>query len=260
MEENQAFATVAGDVIVWPNLNKLIAKGALATHYYGNTHPSIGNYFMLTTGQILTTDDASKKVWDVDSIARRMISAGVSFRVYAEGIPQGYVGGNTGQYLVRHNPFALLSDVADSPSTANKYIWPFTQFASDVANNTLPQFSFIIPNIMDDAHNGTPMQADTWLQSRVLGPVSASAAFKSGGDGILTVLFDESIDPDTTNGGGRVAAVFWGPVVKTAYLQSSSTVYQHQNMLATWMAALDLPNPPGQAASAALMGEFFVQN
>jgi acid phosphatase len=259
MEENQPFAAVAGDVVVWPNLNKLIARGALATHYYANTHPSIGNYFMLTTGQILTTDDASTKVWNADNIARRMISAGVSFKVYAEGAPQGYVGGNTGQYVVRHDPFALLSDVAGSATTADKYIWPFTQFASDVANNALPQFSFIIPNLMDDAHNGTPMQADSWLQSKVAGPLAANAAFKSGGDGILTVLFDESIDADTTNGGGHVVAMFWGPLVKAAYVQGSTTVYQHQSMLATWMAALDLPNPPGQAANAPVMSEFFVQ-
>ena len=29
-----------------------------ATQYFANTHPSIGNYFMLTTGQLVTNDDA----------------------------------------------------------------------------------------------------------------------------------------------------------------------------------------------------------
>ncbi len=38
---------------------------------------------------------------------------GVTFRIYAEGITQGYVGGDTGLYLIRHNPFAMLSDVAE---------------------------------------------------------------------------------------------------------------------------------------------------
>ena len=259
MEENEPFAAVAGDVLLWPNLNKLIAQGALATNYYADAHPSIGNYFMLTTGQILTTDDGSTKIWNADSIARRMISAGVTFKVYAEGATQGYTGGNTGQYVIRHDPFALLSDVADSPNSAKQYIWPFTQLATDIANNALPQFSFIIPNLMDDAHNGTPMQADSWLQSKVVGPISGTAAFKAGGDGILTVLFDESIETDTTHGGGHVAALFWGPLAKVGYRQNSSTLYQHQSMLATWMAALDLPNPPGQAANAPVMSEFFVQ-
>ena len=115
MEENQSYSTVVG-ATGWPNLNALIAHGALPTNYYADSHPSIGNYFMLTTGQLLTTDDNSTQVFDVDNIARRMLSAGVTFRVYAEGITQGYTGGNTGLYLIRHNPFAMLSDVASNPA------------------------------------------------------------------------------------------------------------------------------------------------
>ena len=64
-----------------------------APHPFANTHPSIGNYFMLTTGQVLTNDDNSTTVWNVDNFARHMLSSGVSFRIYAEGIPNGYVGG-----------------------------------------------------------------------------------------------------------------------------------------------------------------------
>src|SRR5579872_1328410 len=51
MEENQSYATVVGNTSAWPNLNALMTSGALPTNYYANAHPSIGNYFMLTTGQ-----------------------------------------------------------------------------------------------------------------------------------------------------------------------------------------------------------------
>ena len=259
MEENQGYATVVGNTTDWPNLNNLIGNGALATNYYANSHPSIGNYFMLTTGQLLTTDDSSTIVWNVDNLARRMLDSGVSFKIYAEGIPQGYVGGDTGLYLIRHNPFAMLSDVADNPQVANECIWPFTQFAADLASGALPEFSYIVPNVDDDAHNGTPLQADTWLQTNVIAPLSNSAAFASGGDGALIVDFDEAADADTTNGGGHVAPVLWGPNVKAGYRQSSTTVYQHQSMLLTVMDALRLANPPGAAANAPSMAEFFVQ-
>ena len=117
MEENTSYADVVRNS-AWPNLNQLIGNGALATNYYANSHPSIGNYFMLTTGQLLTTDDSSTQVFNVDNIARRMLSSGATFRVYAEGITQGYTGGNTGLYLIRHNPFAMLSDVKRELSTA----------------------------------------------------------------------------------------------------------------------------------------------
>lgn len=259
MEENQSYSSVVGDTAEWPNLNKLIAKGALPTNYYANSHPSIGNYFMLVTGQILTTDDSSTTVWSVDNIARRMLAAGIPFKVYAEGIVQGYVGGDTGTYLVRHNPFALLSDVADSSTVANQVIWPFSQFAIDLANGALPAFSFVVPDVNDDAHDGTPLEADSWLQTKVVTPLSNVAAFQSGGDGILSVVFDEALTSDATYGGGHVNVALWGPDVKVGYTQASTTIYQHESMLRTWMEALGLPNPPGAAANAPSMSEFFVQ-
>lgn len=258
MEENTGYSSVVGNG-GWPNLNSLIAHGALATHDYANSHPSIGNYFMLTTGQILTTNDSSTQVWNVPSLARQMLAAGVKFRVYAEGISQGYVGGNTGAYLVRHNPFALLSDIHNNATVANQVIWPFSQFAKDLASGNLPEFSFIVPNVNDDAHNGSPQQADSWLQSNVVEPLANDRAFQPGGDGMLVVGFDEAADSDTSYGGGHISPVFWGPIVRDGYRQQSSTIYQHQSLLLTIDRALGLPNPPGAAAKAPAMGEFFVQ-
>ena len=258
MEENSEYSSVVGSS-AWPNLNSLMAHGALPTHYYANTHPSIGNYFMLTTGQILTNNDNSTQVWNVPNIARQMLGAGIRFRVYAEGITQGYVGGNTGLYLVRHDPFALLSDVADNATVAKQVIWPFAQFSKDLASGTLPEFSFIVPDVDDDAHNGTPQQADAWLQKNVVELLSNDAAFQQGGDGMLVVDFDEGATSDTAYGGGHVSPVLWGPIIKDAYRQESSTIYQHQSMLLTIEKALGLSNPPGTSAKAPAMGEFFVQ-
>lgn len=259
MEENQSYSTVVGNTTGWPNLNNLIKAGALATNYYADFHPSIGNYFMLTTGQSLTLNDGSTQIWNVDNIARHMISAGVSFRVYAEGITNGYLGGNTGLYVIRHNPFAMLSDIANSPKVANQVMWPFTQFAMDASSGALPEFSFIIPNINDDAHNGTPSQADAWLQANVVAPLSKYSSFQPGGNGVLIIDFDEAVTSDTTHGGGHVAATFWGPGAKSGYTQTSSTVYQHESMLHTIMSELGLSNPPGAAANAPSMSEFFVK-
>lgn len=259
MEENQSYSTVAGNSAAWPNLNRLINNGAAPTNYYADTHPSIGNYFMLTTGQVLTNNDSSVKVWNVDNVARRMLAAGVSFRVYAVGIGRGYLGGDTGSYVIRHNPFAMLSDVAGNPMVANETIWPFSQFAADVANGTLPAFSYIVPDLYEDAHNGTPAQADSWLQTNVVSRLANDAAFAPGGDGVLIVGFDEAADSDKAHGGGHVAAVLWGPIVKVGYQQTTATLYQHESLLSTVMQLLGLQNPPGAAATAPVMSEFFVQ-
>lgn len=260
MEENQEYNTVVGNTAVWPNFNKLIAQGALPTNYYSNMHGSISDYFMLTCGQILTDNDSDTQVWNVDNIARRMLAANVSFRVYAEGITQGYVGDDVGLYVVRHDPFALYSDIANNPTVAMQVMWPFTQFAADLAAGKLPEFSYIVPDIDDDAHTGTPQQADSWLEANVIKPLSANPAFQKGGDGVLIVDFDEGALSDTTHGGGHIAPVLWGPNVKAGYQETSGILYQHQSMLLTIMQLLGLPNPLGAASSAPGMGEFFVQS
>jgi len=259
MEENQSYSSVVGNASAWPHLNQLIGEGALITNYFADAHPSIPNYFMLTTGQTLTFDDNSATIWNVDNIARRMLAASVSLRVYAEGIPRGYVGGDTGSYVRRHNPFSMLSDIANSPQTANQVIWPFSQFTTDVANHSLPEFSFIIPDLKDDAHDGSPQMADGWLQANVVGPLAGDPAFQPGGDGVLIVNFDESVESDVSHGGGRVSPVFWGPIIKAGYRQTSSTVYQHESMLRTVMELLQLQNPPGAAANAPSLTELVVQ-
>jgi acid phosphatase len=259
MEENQSYETIVGNTSVWPNYNNLIQQGALPTNYFADIHGSISDYFMLTTGQILTNDDGSTQVFNVDNLARRMLASGVTFRVYAEGITQGYLGGDLGLYVIRHNPFAMLSDVGGNKTVANEVIWPFAQFAADVANGALPEYSFIVPNIDDDAHTGTPQQADNWLQADVVKVLQSDTAFQTGGDGVLIVDFDEGASADITHVGGHVSPVLWGPLVKVGYQQTTATVYLHESMLRTTMELLGLANPMGAAATAPDMAEFFQQ-
>src|SRR4051812_46165768 len=54
VEENRDFSQVIGNSDM-PYLNSLATQYGLATQYYANVHPSIGNYFMLSTGQVVTT-------------------------------------------------------------------------------------------------------------------------------------------------------------------------------------------------------------
>ena len=212
---------------------------------------------MLTTGQLLTNDDRSTTVWNVDNLARRMLAANFRSGFMRRASLAATLAVNTGPYLIRHNPFAMLSDIGGNPQVANQVIWPFSQFTADLANGTLPEFSYIVPDVNDDAHDGTPQQADSWLQANVVLPLSNNPAFVPGGDGLLIVDFDEAADSDAANGGGHVSPVFWGPQAKTGYTQASTTLYQHQSMLRSIMELLGLPNPPGDAATAPSMSEFF---
>ena len=131
-------------------------------------------------------------------------------------------------------------------------MYPSTQLATDVSNNTLPNFGFIVPNVLHDA-DGSGSQsasallgaADSWLKSNISN-LLASPPFQPGGDGILIVTFDEgkvsgksgdsstdsSCSPTQSSGcGGHVVFVMIGPNVKPK--STSTTTYHFQDMLHT---------------------------
>src|SRR5437667_11136190 len=97
------------------------------------------------------------------NVVRRLLAAHKTWKSYAEDLPSvGYTGGDVGNYARKHNVFALLSDVANDPAQTNRLV-PFTQFATDLANGTLPTFSHIVPNLCNDAHDCGLALADSWL-------------------------------------------------------------------------------------------------
>src|SRR5213082_1098510 len=165
-EENTDYVDVIGNSSM-PYLNSLATQYGLATQYYANTHPSIGNYFELATGQILTNDDGSSTIENVDNIVRELVAAGKTWKSYAEDLPSvGYTGGDVGNYARKHNVFALLSDVVNDPAQRSRLV-PFTQFATDLANGTLPDFSNVAPNLCNDAHDCSLATADAWLKANI---------------------------------------------------------------------------------------------
>lgn len=250
MEENHSYSSVIGSASM-PYLNSLANKYGVATQYYANTHPSIGNYFMLSTGQIITNNDSFCATLTQDNIVRRLLTAGKTWKAYAESLPDaGYTGCASGYYVKRHNPLAYFSDVANSSQKYN--LVPFSKFASDLINRNLPNYSFIVPNLIHDAHDGSLGAADSWLKTNIA-PLIASATFQK--DGILIIAFDESFDTDKQHGGGHVATIVIGPRVTPHY--KSTNFYQHQNTLRTLMRAVGCTSFPGLAGSVSGMTDFF---
>ena len=249
-EENHDYGSVIGSSAM-PYLNSLAQQDGLATQYYANTHPSIGNYFMLATGQIVTNDDNYSTIVTVDNVVRHLLAAGKTWKSYAEDLPAvGYTGGDVGKYARKHNVFALLSDVAND-STQRRNVVPFTQFATDVANGTLPDFSNIVPNLCNDAHDCSLDTADTWLRNNIA-PLLASPTFQR--DGLLIITFDEA-GSDNSHGGGRIAWFVVSPKARTGY--QSTTLYQHESTLRLILEALGVTQFPSAAATAPGMAEFF---
>lgn len=262
--ENHSYSSIIGNKSM-PWLNALARKYAYASAYYANTHPSIGNYFELTTGKIITNNDGYRITVTADNIVRHLLSAGKTWKEYTEGLPNvGYAGGNTGEYTEHHNPLSYFSDVRNSSNEIINLV-PFSQFATDLTNSSLPNYSFIVPDNDNNGHDCPDTipsctnsqrlaHVDAWLKTN-LGPLVGSSGFQATHGGLLVIVFDESAG-DSMRGGGRVAWVVAGPEVKKAYV--STTLYQHQSTLRFLSEALGLTSFPGVAATAPDMEEFII--
>ena len=260
MLENQDYGSVINNVNM-PFINDLITKNALATNFYANVHPSLGNYLMLTAGAVVTTDDQFAGTYSGDNVARQVTASGKSWKIYAESLPSiGYTGGDVYPYIKHHNPFAYFEDVLNSPSQKLNIV-PFSQFNGDLGNSSLPNYALVVPSNVHNGHDcpdgsqnctlATKLTTiDNWLSTNI-GPVIQNTTFMN--NGILIVTFDEAAI-DNTNGGGKVVLVMAGSTIKTGF--QSTTKYQFENLLKFTMDRVGVTSVPGAGAGAANMSEF----
>jgi len=261
VEENHSYNSVIGNSAM-PYTNSLAQKYALATQYYANRHNSLPNYFMLTVGDLVTTNDLFTGTVSQNNVVRALTSAGKSWKVYAESLPQpGFTAASNAPYARDHNPFTYFSDVVNTSSqTAN--IVPFTQLATDLQNGTVPDYAMIVPDLSNDGHdcpgeagNCTDTQKlsniDDWVKNNI-GPLINGSALQNS---VLIYTWDEGDVNDMANQGGHVATILVSPKVRAGF--QSKTMYQHQSALELSMQLLGVTDFPGAAASATDMTEFF---
>src|SRR5260370_1104072 len=255
-----------------PFLCRLKSQGSFSADYYAPTHPSIGNYDDLGWGVVTTNADGCNPnscgfPYTGDNIVREVQAVNKTWKGYLESLPSTcYCGGDSGQYAVRHSPIPYISDVQSN--CLNRYV-AFEDsnlgFAHDVASNTLPNFSFIAPNLCDDAHDCTlpgSLIPDQWLQNNVIQPLLLGGHLNpTTGDTILIVVFDES-NADNTNGGGLIYWFMMGKGVKQNYQSTGPSVapgfYAHESTLRLIAEVLGASfSGLGGAATAPDMTEFF---
>jgi hypothetical protein len=258
--ENRNYSEIIGSASM-PYLNQLAQQYSLATQFYANVHPSIGNYFMMTSGEVVSTDDNFSGTFSGSNVASVLTSAGKGWKVYAESIPAtGYIDGDQYPYIKHHNPFTYFDSVRNDAAQRNRIV-PFEDLASDNAANTIPAYAFVVPN---NLHNGHDCPAggstcslaerltavDAWLQSNV-GPLMNNPTFMA--EGVVIITFDESAD-DNTQGGGRIPVVLAGGKIKPGF--SSTTAYQFPSLLRFSLKSLGESSYPGAASVAPDMDEF----
>ena len=264
-EENHSYENIVGNSAM-PYYNELIKKYGLATQFYANQHSSLPALMWFVAGApVELNNDTISCLHTHDNVVRELLKHGYTWKTYQQNLPyagyQGLKSGDTNAYYRRHNPLIDFSDVCPGTGQDKRSV-PYSQLATDIANDKTPNFAYVTPDGDEDAHDGTLSSADQWLQAH-LPAILALPEFAPGGDGLLFIVWDEgtlSTDnrcsaSDSRGCGGRTANLVIGPQIKSGY--KSTINYHNENVLKTICAAMGLSPCPGAAANAAPMADFF---
>jgi hypothetical protein len=248
--ENHAEGQIIGSADA-PFINGLAASYGLAANYTSVAHPSLPNYLALTGGDTfgVTTDctDCFQNVPNL--VADRITPAGKTWRAYMESMPSpGYVG-DAYPYVQKHDPFVYYDDIRTNPAQFANVV-PYTQLATDLASaQTTPAFGWITPNLLDDMHDGTVAEGDTWLSAAVPA-ILASPAFTTQ-NSLLFITWDENDYAP----GNQVTTLVIAQGVPKGF--TSQVAYNHYSLLRTIESAWNLAPLTANDAAATPMSDFF---
>ena len=183
---------------------------ATATHWKdaGSDYNSLPNYIALTTG-IPTGDSrldpfscdcasASSVNVTVDNLFRQVRTAGLTEKSYAEGMSGNC--SNTGTaYAPKHNPALYMwggsdrqacraDDVPMGSSSSGAFI-------DSLQAGTLPNFSFIAPNLCHDTHDCGVAAGDAYLKT-LMGNILASRLYGQGHTAVAVVWDEDTPVPN----------------------------------------------------------------
>jgi phosphatidylinositol-3-phosphatase len=240
--ENHEYGFVVGNTSQMPSFNQLASDNTLLTHYYAVAHPSLPNYIALVSGdtQGITTDCSNCFV-NATNLVDLLDKANLTWKTYQEDMPSPCFVGSANTYAQRHNPFIYFNDVRTDAELCQANVVPLTQLDTDLANGSLPNFSFIMPNLCNSAHDCDLTVADRWLGAMVA-KLTGSKDYDA--HSLIIVTFDEGQGNHSCCGlpqaaGGQVATLLISPLVKTGF--QDPTPYSHYSILKTLAAAWGIP-------------------
>jgi phosphatidylinositol-3-phosphatase len=249
--ENHDYEEIIGNPNM-PNLNALAKKFVLMTNNYAIRHPSLPNYIALMSGDTQgITKDCNDCFVDATNLADVIEASGRTWKAYIESMPSPCYVGNTKLYAMRHNPLIYFDSVRLNPERCQANDVPLPQLDADLANNVLPNFSFIMPDMCNSGHDCSLEVTDRWVGNMVSKLQSSDAL---GGNSLIIVTFDEGNDKNTASccglankAGGRIATVLISPQAKPGF--TDGTPISHYGLLKTILTAWKLPDLGKTSAS-----------
>jgi hypothetical protein len=239
--ENHSYNEIIGNSAA-PYINQIAGECGLATNYFAISHPSLPNYIALTSGSTQGISDdnpPSSHPLNVSSIFSQLDPG--NWRSLEESMPSNCDQTNSGEYAVRHNPAAYYVNLSDCTTLDIPYSLSATPDLS-------AKFTFVTPNLIDDMHDGTIQQGDSWL-SQFLPKVLSSPEYQAGKTAVY-ITWDE--DDSTQN--NQVATIVIAPSVTPG--ARSATLFNHYSMLRTTEEQLGLGLLGNAATATSMRGAF----
>ena len=244
--ENHSYGDIIGNRSQAPYLNSLASECGLAANYHSISHPSLPNYLAATSGlsrghlPLLSYLDCHPSLI-CQSPAPSIFGQGETWKAYEESMPARCDTSSSGDYAASHNPPPYYEKLS---GCASRDV-PSTRLAADLADHTLPAFSFITPNVIDDMHNGTIADGDSWL-ARHLPAILNSREYRSGTTAVF-ITWDEgsggypveNCATNTTDQSCRVVMIVVAPSVKHG--RRVSRLLNHYSLLRASEDLLGLP-------------------
>lgn len=199
--ENHDYSSIIGNTAA-PYINSLANGNGLATNWSDISHPSLPNYLALISGSIWNNPQdtlPSQGTYNGTTLVDELAANGIGWKAYMEDLTTScdISDSGPGNYDVNHDPFVYFDSIRASQSQCNR-VAPFSQLAGDLASNNAPPFIWVTPNLIDDMHDGTVAQGDTWLHGQ-LPLIFNSSWYRSGG--VVIITWDEG------EGGENIATI-----------------------------------------------------
>lgn len=246
MFENENFGNVNGNAAA-PYMSSLASKCGYASNYADNCFAenleSLPHYLALTSGSNCNSglDETGTGciTVDEDATVARLTTQSIfgqvsSWKSYQEDMPTSCDLSASGNYATKHNPAAYYSalttcgadDISIAGVTCNANTTmtacgtPSNALTMDLANDTLPAFAFVTPNLNNDMHNGTVTEGDNWFYTYL--PLVLQAPAYLRGEVVVLVLWDEQ---STADFGGSTPNIFISPYVTAGTV--AATAFNH---------------------------------
>ena len=191
-----------------PYFQSLAKQGAVANGYTDSkVHPSEPNYLWMVSGQNfgILDDNApsSHHIASTSHLADQLEQVGKTWKAYQESMGEPCKLVSEGTYAVKHDPFVYFDDIVGWDATGPlrqkrclDHVVDYSALEGDLAADTVPDYAFITPNLIDDMHDGSIAQGDAWL-SREVPKILASKAYQNGG--VLIIMADEGEGASATS-------------------------------------------------------------